>query len=257
LSADGAIGKLCGDPMGSRRTIAQYNRAFYERCWRAGSVQRLPGVADRAGDFPVEIGCGLRPRFPIAGAAFVDVSRTACVKLRRAGARAAVCADVLALPFRTGRLTTLHAYEVLEHLEDDRAAVRELARVLAPGGSLVVSTPLHAARWDDFDRVAGHARRYDPGALLELMAEHGLTLEGFAPFGMRPRGRLLTRLGIYYLTRWPRLALRYEERWLRIFTSPDEVLIISRGDGERFRREAEAMDGAVTAWRRDEERHLR
>ena len=157
---------------------------------------------------------------------------------------------MLALPFRTGSLTTLHAYEVLEHVANDRAAVRELARVLAPAGSLIVSTPLHPSRWDHFDRVVGHARRYDPRALLELMAEQGLILDGFAPFGMRPRGRLLSRLGVYYLTRRPRLALRFEERWLWTFAAPDGVLIVSRSDGERFQREGEVMDGAVTTWRR-------
>ena len=82
------------------------------------------------------------------------------------------------------------------------------------------------------------------------MAEQGLILDGFAPFVRRPRGRLLSRLGIYYLTRRPRRALRFEERWLRMFAAPDDVLIVSRSDGERFRREAEAMDGAVTTWRR-------
>ncbi|HSV06008.1 MAG TPA: class I SAM-dependent methyltransferase [Candidatus Binatus sp.] len=235
---------------GSRRTLAQYNRLFYERCWRAGSVQRLPGVDAPGAGLPVEIGCGLRPRLPLDAGVFVDFSRTACAKLRRAGAPAAVCADVLALPFRTGSLTTLHAYEVLEHVANDRAAVRELARVLAPEGSLIVSTPLHPSRWDHFDRVVGHARRYDPRALLELMAEQGLILDGFAPFGMRPRGCLLSRLGVYYLTRRPRLALRFEERWLRMFAAPDGVLIVSRSDGERFQREAELMDGAVTTWRR-------
>jgi len=236
--------------MGVDRTLAQYNRLFYERCWRAGSVQRLPGVGPQAAGVPVEIGCGLRPRVPLGAAVLVDFSRTACAKLRRAGASAAVCADLLALPFRTGSLTTLHAYDVLEHVENDRAAVRELARVLASGGSLIVSTPLHPTRWDHFDRVVGHARRYDPGALLELMAEHGLVLEGFAPFGIRPRGRLLNLFGMYYLTRRPRLALRFEERWLRMFAAPEEVPIVSRSDAERFRREAEAMDGAVTTWRR-------
>jgi len=124
---------------GSRRTLAQYNRLFYERCWRAGSVQRLPGVDAPGAGLPVEIGCGLRPRLPLDAGVFVDFSRTACAKLRRAGASAALCADVLALPFRTGSLTTLHAYEVLEHVANDRAAVRELARVLAPDGSLIVN----------------------------------------------------------------------------------------------------------------------
>jgi len=232
------------------RSLERYNRAFYERCWRAGSVLPLPGVAPVGRRLLVEVGCGLRPRLPLERAIFVDVSRTACVKLRAAGARA-VCATVPRLPLRDAAVDALHAYEVLEHLADDRAAVRELVRVLAPGGLLVVSTPLHPRCWQEFDRVVGHARRYEPVALVDLMEAHGLRLEGFAPFGMRPRNRFLNRLGIYYLTRWPRLALRFEERFLRLVHTRDAVVVIRRGDPDDFIRAAADLEGAVSAWRRD------
>ena len=234
----------------SARRLERYNRAFYERCWRAGSVLPMPGVSAPPGRHAgvVELGCGLRPRLPLDAALFVDLSRAACTKLRRAGARA-VCATVGHLPFRTGTVHAIHAYEVLEHLEDDMTAVRELRRVLAPAGLLVVSAPLHPDRWDRFDRVVGHARRYDPAGLVRLMEAHGLALDGFAPFGMRPRGRLLTRLGLYYLTRRPRLAFRFEERFLQLSGATGGAVIIRRGGAEDFVREAAGMDGAVTAWR--------
>jgi SAM-dependent methyltransferase len=232
------------------RRLDRYNRAFYERCWRAGSVVPLGGVVAPAGrpGRVVEVGCGLRPRLPIETALFVDVSRTACAKLRRAGAPS-VCASVDRLPFRAGTVRALHAYEVLEHVEDDAAAVAELRRVLAADGLLVVSAPLHPGRWDGFDRVVGHARRYDAAALVALMEGHGLTLEGFAPFGMRPRGRLLTRLGLYYLTRRPRLAFRYEERFLRLSRAARAPVIVQTGGAADFIAAAATMDGAVTAWR--------
>jgi SAM-dependent methyltransferase len=209
----------------------------------------MPGVALATGAVQVEVGCGLRPRLPLGRAVFVDLSRTACAKLARAGARP-VCATIAALPFATARVGAVHAYEVLEHVEDDRAVLAELARVLAPGGLLVLSTPLHRARWQEFDRVVGHARRYEPAALLATIETHGFALEGFAPFGMRPRSRLLNRLGIYYLTRWPRTAFRFEERFLRLRVSRDAALIVQRGDRDDLLRAAPAMDGVVTAWRR-------
>lgn len=234
--------------MHAARGLARYNRLFYERCWRAGSVLALPGVP--AVSRPrVEIGSGLRPRLALDGTIFVDVSGAACVKLGRAGA-AAVRATIDALPFASTSVAAVHAYEVLEHLEDDGAAVAELARVVAPGGVLVLSTPLHRRRWQEFDRVVGHARRYEPAALVALLGRSGFVLEGFVPFGMRPRSRVLNRLGIYYLTRWPRLALRFEERFLRAFRSSDEPLIVVRGGAEEFLRAAPTMDGAVTSWRR-------
>jgi SAM-dependent methyltransferase len=232
------------------RGLDRYNRAFYERCWRAGSVLPLPGVVPPGpAARRLEVGCGLRPRLPLAGTVFLDVSRTACAKLRRAGARA-VCASIAALPLADASVEVVQAYDVLEHLEDDRGAVAELVRVLAPGGLLVLSTPLHARHWQEYDRVVGHARRYDPAALVALVGAQGLTLEGFAPFGMRPRSRLLNRLGIYYLTRWPRTAFRVEERFLRLVRPADAAVPIRRGGGAEFLTAARALDGAVTAWRR-------
>jgi hypothetical protein len=81
------------------------------------------------------------------------------------------------------------------------------------------------------------------------MARHGLVLESFAPSGMRPRSRLLSRLGLYYLTRRPRLALRFSERFLRLSGAAAGTLVIRHGGAADFVREAATMDGAVTAWR--------
>lgn len=231
------------------RTLERYNRAFYERRWRAGTVLSMPGVQATPSSRTLEIGAGLRPRLALGRTIFVDVSRTACTKLRRAGARA-ICATVAELPFRSATLAAIHAYELLEHLTDDRATVAELARVLAPGARLVLSTPLHADRWHAFDRIVGHARRYDPAGLVALMDAHGFTLEAFAPFGMRPRNRLVTWLGAYFLRRWPRFALEHEEWFLRRATSTDDVVIVQRTSATTFAREAENLDGVVTLWTR-------
>lgn len=79
-------------------------------------------------------------------------------------------ADVTRLPIRTGTFHAAVAGEVLEHLEDDGAAVRELFRVLDERGVLVVSVPADPRKWERLDTWAGHRRRYgvaDLGALLE------------------------------------------------------------------------------------------
>jgi len=230
--------------------IERYNRDFYERCWRAGSLLPMPGVEIPAGPLGlrVEIGCGLRPRLPLTEAVFVDVSPTACRKLRRAGAPV-ICGRVESLPFRDGAVTQIAAFDLLEHLEDDRGAVRELARVVATGGTLVLSAPLHAHAWQEFDRLVGHARRYEPDALVALLVSHGFTLEAFAPFGVRPRSSLLNRLGAYYLRRWPRIALWFSERFLVLFR-PAAPAFVS-GDVRDFVRGVSGAVGAVTAWRRE------
>ena len=50
--------------------------------------------------------------------------------------------DITALPFREGTFDVVLCCHVLEHVPDDRAAIRELRRILAPGGQLVVQVPM-------------------------------------------------------------------------------------------------------------------
>jgi len=67
------------------------------------------------------------------------------------------------------------AFEVLEHIEDDAAAVREWAARLRPGGWLLLSVPAHQHRFGAADELVGHFRRYDPGAMTALLDQCGFT----------------------------------------------------------------------------------
>ncbi len=230
--------------------VDRYNRRFYERCWQAASLLAMPGVRApaKAEGLQVEIGCGLRPRLPLAGALFVDVSPTACTKLRRAGARV-IRASIDALPFASGAVSQLYLFDILEHVSDDVGVGRELARVSAANGWLVLSTPLHAHRWHEFDRVVGHARRYEPRALVDLLCGSGFTLESFARFGMRPRSPLLTRLAAYYLVHRPRTAFWFQEQFLRLAHRTAQPTQLRRAGVDEFLVQVADADGAVTAWR--------
>jgi SAM-dependent methyltransferase len=73
--------------------------------------------------------------------------------------------------------------EVLEHIEDDLAALREVARVVRPGGVIAASVPANPAWFGPSDEWAGHHRRYTREALLELCAGTGLTVERLEPWG--------------------------------------------------------------------------
>ncbi len=67
------------------------------------------------------------------------------------------------------------AFEVLEHIEDDRAALSDWAPLVRPGGHLVLSVPAFQDRFGPMDRHAGHYRRYSPAGLAALLDEAGLT----------------------------------------------------------------------------------
>jgi SAM-dependent methyltransferase len=85
-----------------------------------------------------------------------------------------VCASLTALPFRDDAFDVVAAFDVVEHCADDRAALTELGRVLAPGGRLLLSVPAYGWAWSDHDVQAGHHRRYTRPQLVALVREAGL-----------------------------------------------------------------------------------
>ena len=117
--------------------------------------------------------------------------------------------DVTALPFRDRAFDLVCAFDIVEHVEDDRRVFAELSRVARRGASVVLSVPLHQARWSAFDALVGHVRRYEPDHLLALLGEHGLALERTAVFGMEPRSRWLLDLAVWGLTKRRVQALRW------------------------------------------------
>ncbi len=205
-----------------RRTdLLAVNRSFYDRLWTDANLARpdrfstwplvrslLAGAAAR-----LEIAPGLRPRLPIQGTCFLDVSVPALSRLREQGGVTA-CATASSLPLPDRHFGLLCALDVVEHVEDDAAAFAELARVARPGAILLLSVPLHRSAWSAFDEIVGHGRRYDPGELLATLAEHGFAVERSAAFGMRPRSTRLLTLGMWFLARRPAHAMKWYNRLL-------------------------------------------
>src|SRR5206468_5461246 len=72
------------------------------------------------------------------------------------------------------RFDVVCAFEVLEHVKDDAAALRRWVGRLASGGWLVLSVPAFQRRYAAADRMAGHFRRYDPDALRDRLLTAGL-----------------------------------------------------------------------------------
>lgn len=72
------------------------------------------------------------------------------------------------LPFAADSVDCLTALDVLEHVEQDAAAVREFLRVLRPGGVAVITVPAAMALWSDWDVALHHFRRYDRRGLAAL-----------------------------------------------------------------------------------------
>jgi len=111
-----------------------------------------------------------------------------------------VCGSITDLPYADQVFDLVCALDIIEHVDDDAPAWRELARVIKPGALLLVSVPLHPSRWTPFDDFVGHRRRYAPEELRARLAEHGFITERSAVFGMQPRSSRLLELGMWWLT---------------------------------------------------------
>ncbi len=73
------------------------------------------------------------------------------------------------------RVSTVVAINVLEHIEADSDALRSLAAIVEPGGSIVLWVPAYQQLYGDFDRRVGHVRRYTPATLRSAIVGAGLT----------------------------------------------------------------------------------
>ena len=69
------------------------------------------------------------------------------------------------------------AFDVIEHIDDDQAALASIAGRLKPGGKLVVTVPAHQWMWSAHDVVNHHKRRYSKRALRALVQGSSLKLE--------------------------------------------------------------------------------
>ena len=148
----------------------------------------------------LEVGCGqggfgtrLATRYRYVG---IDLDESSAEVAR---ARLAALGPAASGEIRDGDLSVLApderfdvvcAFEVLEHIEDDRAALLEWSQRLRPGGWLLLSTPASQHRFGPFDEIVGHFRRYEPAALAGLLTEVGLVDPQVTSFGM-PLGYVL------------------------------------------------------------------
>jgi SAM-dependent methyltransferase len=74
------------------------------------------------------------------------------------------------------------AFDVIEHIQDDRAALASIARKLRPGGKFILTVPAHQWMWSAHDVVNHHKRRYSKRGLKELIDSSPLKLERIGYF---------------------------------------------------------------------------
>ena len=107
----------------------------------------------------------------------VDLSPLAVAATKARGGRVAQ-GDLLALPYASARFDVVTSFDVLYHawIKVDAQAVRELARVLKPGGLMLLKAPALKILWGAHDEAVHSRHRYTRGEMEALVRGAGLTL---------------------------------------------------------------------------------
>ncbi len=130
----------------------------------------------------LEVGCGTGHNFPMldifGSVDAIEVDPAARAMAEKRLGRAVGSAPLPDLPgVADASFDMIGSFDVIEHIEDDRAALAGIARCLKPGGKFVMTVPAHQWMWSAHDVVNHHHRRYSKASLKALFDGSPLKLE--------------------------------------------------------------------------------
>jgi SAM-dependent methyltransferase len=117
------------------------------------------------------------------------------------GVRPVICATLEQAGFPERSIGGIGIFDVLEHIEDDVAFLRNLRRHLDPAGRLYLTVPAFQFLWSAEDTAAGHFRRYSRSTLRSVLERSGMEVEymsglfSWLPLPVFLRRSLPSRLG--------------------------------------------------------------
>ncbi len=141
-----------------------------------------PSASDSTPVRVLDVGCGagrvLQMLSEYGQVYGTDLSSLALEFCRKRGFEGVCQADIIeGLPFPNATFDLITALDVVEHLQDDAAGLRNLWQALKPGGLLVVSVPAYQFMFSYWDEMLGHQRRYTQHSLLTRLEQAGFVAE--------------------------------------------------------------------------------
>jgi SAM-dependent methyltransferase len=163
---------------------AEYARMFQNEDHYWWFVSRRELVTEMIGRYVtapnaviVDVGCGTGAtaralgRFGrVVGVDFSPLAMEACASR---GLSELLRARAEAIPLASGSIDGVVATDIIEHLDDDLAALAEFRRILKPGGHAVITVPAYQFLWSEHDLALMHRRRYVASQIGELADRAG------------------------------------------------------------------------------------
>jgi SAM-dependent methyltransferase len=153
------------------------DRHWWYRGRRTVIERLIAGLTLPEGTRILDAGCGsgrnmvdLQRHGAVTG---VELSSTSVALARDRNAGEVVEGSVLEMPFADDSFELAVSLDVIEHLEDDHGALRELRRVVAPGGALLLTVPAYQWLWSGHDEINHHHRRYTRRSLQQAAESCG------------------------------------------------------------------------------------
>lgn len=169
----------------------------------------------------LDVGCGtganLKMLAAYGRAEGVDISSQAVDFCRERGLDSVRLGAAEQLPYENGSFDLVTALDVVEHLDDDVAGLREMRRVLRRDGRVLLFVPAFMFLWGVQDDVSNHRRRYTLPGLLKAVEAAGFSVEWSSYANIS-----------FFL---PVLAVRSVMRWLGLRADTEYGINISPMNG--------------------------
>ncbi len=160
--------------------MAEHEEWYWWHLARKAIVQRVIQRHAPASPRILDVGCGTGATTasllcfgPVVGLDIGD----AALRLARQRNVTVTRSNAVDLPVRNQSFDVVVALDVLEHLDDDVAAIKSIRNTLTPNGILIATVPAYEFLWSGHDVALGHKRRYARGGLKQALEAGGLKVE--------------------------------------------------------------------------------
>ena len=144
-------------------------------------IEKISATLNNPNPRILDVGCGtganLKMLAAYGKAEGVDISQQAIDFCHERGLDSVKLGAIEHLPYENNSFEIVTALDVIEHLDDDVAGLREIRRVLCPKGRVLLFVPAFMFLWGVQDDVSHHRRRYTLPRLLRAVEEAGFAVE--------------------------------------------------------------------------------